>query len=687
MSQGYETFGKYILLEKVATGGMAEVYLGRNTGAGGIGKFLAIKRILPQYSENSDFIDMFKDEAKIAVNLSHSNIVSIYEFGIEQNQFFLVMDYVEGKNLRQILNKMKKSGVAFSIEQVLYIIKEVAAGLDHAHRCLDTNTGKPLNIIHRDISPQNMMIAYEGEVKIVDFGIAKAETQLETTRAGTLKGKFGYMSPEQAEGQNVDLRTDIFSLGIVLWELLANDRLFVANNEVNTLRKIRECQIPSLRKINPNIPPELERIVSKALAKDRNLRYQTAAAFHRELSRFLNRQYPDFSSHDFSVFIKTLFAGEILDSRRKMVEYSKIEMKPEVTKTVSTTDKTVVTQSRTFADTGNHDFSADSDSAPRDLGAPQPKKKAENPPKSRSANESKASPKPKPTPPQKKSAAPRPAAPTPSVLEITTDRGEVRKIEQGPIEPVNLRVENTAFREGTFTGSSRSYSGSRRRRLRFSFTPTIITLTVIGLIGAFAISAVYKYMNPSSLNGQSAPFLQSLESSKVFQLLAKYNIFTPAQEKKELASEAPAALKVTHDIVVTSSPSGATILINGQPAREVTPARIPFTEGDTVHITIQMDGYVPHEEQVVVAGTRMISAVLREVNVGYLDVIVNGAGVIVIDGKIVAQGSPALKIPVPADRDIVVGAVDPVTKASAYTRIRIAKGSHKRVTLSPRASR
>lgn len=326
MSGHYEHFGKYILLEKLATGGMAEVFLARGNGAGGIGKFFAIKRILPQYADSPEFIEMFKEEAKIAINLSHSNIVSIHEFGVERGQFFLVMDYVEGRNLRQILNKMKKSSVQFSIDQIVYVIKEVGAGLDHAHRCIDGSTGKPLNITHRDMSPQNVMVSFEGEVKIVDFGIAKAESQIESTRAGTLKGKFGYMSPEQAEGQPVDLRTDIFSLGIVLWELLANDRLFVANNEINTLRKIRDCQIPSLRKINPNIHTELERIVQKALARDRNLRYQTGAALHRDMNRFLNRQYPDFSPQDFSVFIKSVFADEILSLRKRLVEYAKVNL-------------------------------------------------------------------------------------------------------------------------------------------------------------------------------------------------------------------------------------------------------------------------------------------------------------------------------------------------------------------------
>lgn len=337
MSQALEQFGKYILLERLAAGGMAEVYLSKSTGAVGVNKFVAIKRILPQYSDHQEFIDMFKEEAKIAVNLNHGNVVSIYDFGVERSQFFLVMEYVEGRNLRQILNELKKSNTQFTTEQIVFIIKEVAAGLDHAHRCIDGTTGRPLNIVHRDMSPQNIMVSYEGEVKIIDFGIAKAETQLESTKAGTLKGKYGYMSPEQADGQNIDPRTDIFSMGIVLWELLANDRLFTSSSEAAILRKIRDCQIPSIRKINPSIPPELERIVNKALAKDRSLRYQTAASLHRDLNRFLNTQYPEFSPHDFSVFMKNAFSQVFLEQRRKLIEFAKIQAQP-------LDDKTVVTE-------------------------------------------------------------------------------------------------------------------------------------------------------------------------------------------------------------------------------------------------------------------------------------------------------------------------------------------------------
>ena len=348
MKKNFETFGNYVLLEKLAAGGMAEVYLAKKIGASGVQKFVAVKRILSQFSDSEDFIAMFKDEAKIAINLSHSNVVSIYDFGIEKSQFYIVMEFVEGRNLRQILNRMKRVDKFFSVAQVVHIIKQVAAGLDHAHRCIDPTTGQPLNIIHRDMSPQNVMLGFEGDAKIVDFGIAKAAHQIEATRAGTLKGKFGYMSPEQVEGQSVDSRTDIFALGIMIWEMLANQRLFLANSEINTLRKIRECDIPSLRKINPNIPAELDQIVKKSLEKDKVERYQTAGDMHRDLQGFLSRFDPDFSGQDLSQFVKSLFSEEIIQIRKKQIVYAQVTVQsPSINEStqVMNTKSTVVKES------------------------------------------------------------------------------------------------------------------------------------------------------------------------------------------------------------------------------------------------------------------------------------------------------------------------------------------------------
>jgi len=342
-----ESFGKYLLLERLAAGGMAEVYLAKSFGAGGVSKFVAVKRILPQFSDNQEFIDMFKEEAKLVMNLSHSNIVSIYDFGIERRQFYLVMEYVEGQNLRQVLTYMKKNSKYFSIDQIVYIAREAASGLDHAHRSLDKGTNKHLNITHRDMSPQNVMLSFEGEIKIVDFGIAKAETQLEQTRSGTIKGKFGYMSPEQAEGQPVDARTDIFSLGIVLWELLAQDRLFSAQSETATLKKIRDCIVPPIRKLNPAVDVELERIVAKCLTKDRVQRYQTSEDLTKDLGKFLNMRYPDFSKQEFSKFLKDMYQEAYLENREKLARLAQIEMQVPSEKTALTTNDTSTGVSKT----------------------------------------------------------------------------------------------------------------------------------------------------------------------------------------------------------------------------------------------------------------------------------------------------------------------------------------------------
>ena len=326
MSQKLENFGKHILLERLASGGMAEVFLARSTGVGGLVKFLAIKRILPQYSDSPEFIKMFIEEAKIIINLSHRNIVGMYEFGKEENRLFLTMDYIEGTNLRQITKRIAETKVKIPMEHVTYIGKEVAAGLDYAHRSLDGVTGRPLNIIHRDISPQNIMINFEGEIKIVDFGIAKAANQMDQTMSGTLKGKFSYMSKEQANGEQVDHRTDIFSLGIVLWELLANKRLFYGKDQITILKAVQKSQIPRISQINPFIPPKLEQIVMKALSPNPKTRYQRADILYKDLSKFLNHKFPDFSHHDFSDFLKGIFSKDIEIVKKKLIQFANLPL-------------------------------------------------------------------------------------------------------------------------------------------------------------------------------------------------------------------------------------------------------------------------------------------------------------------------------------------------------------------------
>jgi serine/threonine protein kinase len=700
VSQNAESFGKYILLEKVAMGGMAEVYLAKNQGAGGIAKFVAIKRILPQYSENANFIDMFKTEARIAVNLAHSNIVSIHEFGIEKEQFFIVMDFVEGRNLRQILNKMKKSNLSFSVEQVLYVVKEIAGGLDHAHRCLDGSTGKPLNIIHRDMSPQNVMVNFEGEVKIVDFGIAKAETQLETTRAGELKGKFGYMSPEQAEGQVVDLRTDIFSLGIVLWELLANDRLFIANNEVNTLRKIRECQIPSLRKINPNIPQELERIVGKALAKDRNLRYQTSAALNRELSRFLNRQFPDFSSHDFSIFIKTLFAGEILESRKKQIEYAKIEVNPPKQVAPPAPEKTVLTQTTPSVTEATEPDSHTPSNAEglADFGNVNHDKRKIAAARAAALLEARA---------QASKEAQQEAKQIDQILVPLHQDSSDRKREpdfngqsrgnrkptqsEQDINTAGLRVQRSpsfrdgSTREGTFTGSgsyqgtyygTRSVSKQKPSRLEFLSPGALIPMLLVCslIFGA----AMYIKSPEKTLN-----FITTqLERTGYY----KRPVGSPTIE--QFSSVDPPSYAI---VPINTTPPGAEIIIDGNPYPDVTPTSaqisLPTGKSKVVHIILKMHGFVKSEENIDLERNPSINRILKSDQKGYLNIAVVGSGQIYVNNRLVAMSSPANNIEVPANEDIKVKSFDPATNAIDERIVHVDQNKIQSVTLIPRAPR
>ena len=317
----FKNFGKYTILKKLASGGMADIFLSINLSPTGFGRFVVIKRALPRFSNNPEFKEMFKNEARVVCNLKHKNIVPIYEFGIEKNQLFLVMEYITGSTVRELTKRLKVKSKTLSMPNAVYIVKEVAAGLNYAHNAIDHNSGLPLNIIHRDVSPQNIMLSFDGEIKLIDFGIAKI-SDVNLTKVGHLKGKFSYMSPEQAEGKPLDARTDVFCLGIILWELLTGKRLFASSNELASLKKVRNCDIPDAQKINPAIPTELNNILKKSLEKNKNLRYKSAANFEQSLSFFLNKNYPEFSQYDFITLMKTIHRKKIMQERETLKSYS-----------------------------------------------------------------------------------------------------------------------------------------------------------------------------------------------------------------------------------------------------------------------------------------------------------------------------------------------------------------------------
>ncbi len=320
-----QAFGKYVLLERISVGGMAEVFKAKAFGIEGFEKLVAIKRILPTLAEDGDFIDMFIDEAKICGQLNHVNICQIFELGRVGDSHFIAMEYVWGKDLLQIQNRNRKLRTTMKPVMAAWVGAKMCEGLDYAHRKKDA-AGKPLNIIHRDISPQNILISYEGEAKIIDFGIAKAATRSSRTQAGVLKGKFGYMSPEQVRGLPLDRRSDVFAIGTILYELLIADRLFVGETDFETLERVRNVDVPALGKRNPTVPPELVRIISKALSKDVDDRYQWASEMQADLVGFLATPTidPPWSAELSSRWMREFFAvemkreQEVLDQQRRV---------------------------------------------------------------------------------------------------------------------------------------------------------------------------------------------------------------------------------------------------------------------------------------------------------------------------------------------------------------------------------
>ncbi|MCA9670628.1 MAG: serine/threonine protein kinase, partial [Myxococcales bacterium] len=299
-------FGKYYLTERIAVGGMAEIFKAKLYGVSGFEKPMVVKQILPQYARNAEFIKMFIDEAKIAVSLTHGNIIPVYELGRIDGVYFIAMEYVHGKNLGEILESARDRRMQLSIDDAVYIAIETCKGLDYAHRRTDAQ-GSSLGLVHRDISPPNVMVSMTGEVKLADFGIAKATHKLGNTEAGVVKGTYGYMSPEQLLGDVVDHRTDIFSCGILLYEMLTGRRLFGGGSELEAMERVKEARVQAPSTMSSRVPSALDPIVARALAKDPADRYATANEFQLELSRFLFSSGAGASATTLTGFINRLF--------------------------------------------------------------------------------------------------------------------------------------------------------------------------------------------------------------------------------------------------------------------------------------------------------------------------------------------------------------------------------------------
>ncbi len=302
--------GKYQLLRRLATGGMAELYLARAAGVAGFEKLVVLKRILPQHAESDEFIRMFLTEARLAATLHHPNIVQVYDIGEEGGAYFFTMEWVQGQDLRRLVRAARRAEQPIPLEHILHVMCGVASGLNHAHDQND-HDGTPLGIVHRDVSPSNVLVTYDGAVKIVDFGIAKAAAFQSNTIAGTLKGKIPYMSPEQCRGEDVDRRSDIFSIGTLLWELTTGARLFAGDNEIAIINRVAKADVPLPSSIRPDYPPALEAVVMRALAGDPEQRYQNAVELQIDLEDFAREARLPVSSARVGKFMRELFADEI----------------------------------------------------------------------------------------------------------------------------------------------------------------------------------------------------------------------------------------------------------------------------------------------------------------------------------------------------------------------------------------
>jgi serine/threonine protein kinase len=348
-------FGKYYLLDRINTGGMAEVFRAKAFGVEGFERLVAVKRILPTIAEDVDFITMFIDEAKIAVQLNHANIAQIFDLGKVGESYFIALEYVHGRDLRALYDLTVKLGEPMPTAMACYVIMKVCEGLDYAHNKRDAS-GRDLELVHRDVSPQNILISFDGEVKLIDFGIAKAAGKAGVTQAGILKGKFGYLSPEQVEGEEIDRRSDLFGVGIVLYELLTNHRLFAGDSDFSTIEKVRNVEVPRPSIHNKNVSDALEAIVLKALARDRAVRFQTAMELHDELQKFLYSRGEPFGRRDLSAWMKKRFADEASgdhqvaeDERNESTEAERTDVAPILEPPES---KAVITETRDAPEEG-----------------------------------------------------------------------------------------------------------------------------------------------------------------------------------------------------------------------------------------------------------------------------------------------------------------------------------------------
>ena len=317
----FESFGSYVFLKKLADGGMAEVFLARPANQAGNGRIQVIKRLLPHVASSTLFLEMFQTEIQVILGFNHPHVVQLHDFGETEHRPYIAMEYLEGKNLKEVIAKFIQKNQWMPVPMALGLIAQGASGLSYAHTFVNKVTGQPVNAIHRDISPHNLIVSYEGNLKVIDFGIAKAANgnSQEPTTAGTIKGKISYLSPEQVHGSVIDARSDVFSLGVVAWELLTLQRPFTKKNdtEVTIISRINNCDeyIVPPSYFNSEVPPEVDDVILKALKKNPDDRYDSAAEFQNAIRKVMIKYFPNYSYSDTSQMMNFLFEDDISQER------------------------------------------------------------------------------------------------------------------------------------------------------------------------------------------------------------------------------------------------------------------------------------------------------------------------------------------------------------------------------------
>jgi serine/threonine protein kinase len=563
-----QMFGRFLLLDKVAAGGMAEVWRAKITGEGNFQKIIAIKKILPHVSEDEDFITMFTDEANITSTMNHANIGQVSEFSRVGDTYYIQMEYVSGRDLKSVWSWSKARSTVIPVELSAYIVSKMCDGLQYAH---------DRGVVHRDISPQNVLLSWEGDVKVIDFGIAKATEKSGKTRPGTLKGKFAYMAPEQIRGLPLDGRSDIFAIGVCLYEMVTGQRGFQAESEFSLLEMVRNVEIRPPSLLNQTLPAELERIIYKALAKDRDQRYLNAADMSVDLQQFMMSRGRPPQPRDLAGFLRENFTVDWDKERARLESY----------RDINPADYSAALRAATAHSAAPHSAATPSVSA----------SSASSP--STTFDEDSAF----------SSSEPLPSSPRAAQPSLTSERVSSRI---APKEPTVSTVTTVSPAAPQPPASTQAPSSPRKRRLIAAGVAA--SLLVAGVAVGLWLTVLQPKTNVVvSVSGPKESTLRFDALPPVF--TAGSHTFEKVEKGTHtLFVEAPGFVPVTLPVmtegqpmlpipvtlqrqpgklVVTSEPTGAKVIVDNKPSELVTPATFDL-DGDSVHeVKVEMEGYKP----------------------------------------------------------------------------------------------